>query len=51
MIILLGSRPARLRGVCKVKQATAPGPAHVGVKEQDVPVDVPSGENPTRVCI
>jgi hypothetical protein len=49
MIISLGSRPARVRGVCKVKQATAP--AQVRVKEQDVRVDGPSGENPTRVCI
>jgi hypothetical protein len=49
MIILLGSRPARSRGMCKVKQATAPEQA--GVKEQDVRVDVPSGENLTRVCL
>jgi hypothetical protein len=48
MIILLGSRPARSRGVCKMNSATAH--AQAGFREQGVRVDGPSGEEATRVC-
>jgi hypothetical protein len=48
MSLLLGSRPARSRCMCEMNSATAP--AQVGVKEQDVRVDGPSGEDAIRVC-